>query len=229
MAVRATMTRYQAMDDPYKPLLTSIKFTVAEKAAIASALKTAKPWSWKPGGAEEDAIKSVKAKIRDLHMERHGDRCCYCRKNLHGGGHFVIDREHVLPKSLKAFKLLAYEVWNLGIACKRCNMQYKKNKVDFVVNQTDEAALQTSENYRLIHPNYDLYKDHIRFVEERDDDTTVLKFTTRGTPKGDYTFEYFNLKELEVEKADASQGRPELEDLGEGALEAKSIAASFGQ
>ena len=217
------------MTDPYKPLLTSIEITVAEKKAIAAALTTDKPWSWKPGDVQEDAIKSAKAKIRNLHMKRHGDRCCYCRNNLHGGGHFVIDREHILPKSLKAFKLLAYEVWNLSVACKRCNMQYKKNNVDFVVNQTNEAALQTSANYLLIHPNYDLYKDHIRFVEIRDDDTTVLKFTRQGTPKGEYTYQYFNLEELEVEKADAFQGRPEQDDLGEGALEARSIAANFDQ
>ncbi|PWQ87062.1 hypothetical protein DKY64_04395 [Stenotrophomonas maltophilia] len=217
------------MTDPYQPVLASIEFTVEEKAAIAAALATAKPWSWEPGGAQEVAIKSVKTKLRNIHMERHGDRCCYCRNNLHGGGHFVIDREHVLPKSSKKFKLLAYELWNLGIACKRCNMQYKKNKVDFVVNQMDAEALQTSENYLLIHPNYDLYKDHIRFVEVRDDDSTVLKFTKQGTPKGEYTFKYFNLAELEVGKADAYQGRPALEDLGEGALEAKLIAADFDQ
>lgn len=217
------------MTDPYKPLLTSIKFTIAEKKAIAAALKTVKPWDWRPGGAQEDAINAVKAKICNLHMARHGDRCCYCRKNLHGGGHFTIDREHVLPKSLKAFKLLAYEVWNLGVACKRCNMQYKKNKIDFVVDPANVAALQTSANYYLIHPNYDLYKDHISFVEVRNDDFTLLKFTRKGTPKGEYTFQYFNLEGLEVGKADASQGRPELEDLGEGALEAQSIAAEFDQ
>ncbi|MBS1053457.1 HNH endonuclease [Gluconobacter kondonii] len=217
------------MTDPYRPLLASINFTEAEKAAIAAALTTAKPWDWKPDGAQEVAIKSVKAKLRDLHMARHGDRCCYCRKNLHGGGHFVIDREHVLPKSLTAFKLFAYEVWNLGTACKRCNMQYKKDKVDFVVDQTNAAALQTSANYLLIHPNYDLYKEHIRFVEERDDDSTLLKFTKQGTPKGEYTYQYFNLEELEVNKADVSQGRLDPEDLGEGALEAKAIAAEFDQ
>ncbi|MGB3899754.1 MAG: hypothetical protein WA973_14515 [Mesorhizobium sp.] len=217
------------MTDPYQPALTSVAFTVAEKAAIVAAMKTPKPWDWKPGGAQGDAIVSVKRKILDLHMARHGGRCCYCRKNLHGGGHFVIDREHVLPKSRAAFKLLAYEIWNLGIACKRCNMQYKKNKVDFVVDQINAAALQTSANYRLIHPNYDLYKDHILISVKQDDDVTVVKYTKQGTAKGDYTFDYFKLGELEVGSFDVSQGRPELEDLGEGALEARSLAAEFDQ
>lgn len=216
------------MPDPYTPTLDSIVFTSAEKHAITAALQTAKPWDWKPGGSTGAALVSVKQKIRNLHMGRHGDRCCYCRKNLHGGGHFVIDREHVLPKSHAAFKLLAYEVWNLGIACKRCNMQYKKNKVDFVVDQAN-AALQTSVNYRFIHPNYDRYKDHISISATQDDDITVVKYTKLGTEKGDYTYEYFNLEELEVGSYDVAQGGVELDGLGEGALEARSLAADYQQ
>jgi hypothetical protein len=217
------------MPDPYAPALTSIVFTMDEQAAITAALQTDKPWDWAPGGAEGAAIASVKTKIRDLHMARHGDRCCYCRKNVHGGGHFVIDREHVLPKSRAAFKQLVYEIWNLGIACKRCNMQYKKDKVDFVVNQASAAALQTSANYRLIHPNYDLYKDHIRISAMQDDDITVVKYTTVGTAKGDYTYEYFNLKELEVGSYDEAQGAPQSDDLSKVALEARSLAAEHQQ
>lgn len=218
-----------AMPDPYQPALDSIVFTVDEQAAIAAALQTAKPWDWMPAGPQGGAISSVKQKIRDLHLARHGDRCCYCRKNLHGGGHFVIDREHVLPKSRAAFKLIVYEIWNLGIACKRCNMQYKKNKIDFVVDPANAAALQTSGNYRLIHPNYDLYKDHIRISSMQNDDVTIVKYTKQGTEKGDYTYDYFNLKELEVGSYDVAQGAPQLENLGEGALEARLLAIEHQQ
>jgi hypothetical protein len=217
------------MSDPYTPTLDSLAFTDAEKAAIAAALQTPNPWSWKPGGAEEAAIVSVKAKVRDLHMERHGDRCCYCRRNLHGGGHFVVDREHVLPKSHAAYRPLAFEIWNLGIACKRCNMQYKKDKIDFVVDPASPAALRTSANYRLIHPNYDLYKEHIGISMQQNDDITLVKYTKRGTDKGAYTYEYFNLKELEVGSFDAAQGAAPSEDFGEGALEARSLLAEHQQ
>lgn len=217
------------MPDPYVPVLESLVLTDAEKAAIVAALATAQPWDWAPGGDAGDAIMSVKQKVRDLQMARHGDRCCYCRKNLHGGGHFVIDREHVLPKSRAAFKQLAYEVWNLGIACKRCNMQYKGIKIDFVIDPADMAALQTSKNYRLIHPNYDCYKDHIRIVCYQDDDITVVKYTKLGSEKGDYTYDYFNLRELEVGSFDAAQGAPQFDDLSAGALAARALAAEYEQ
>lgn len=217
------------MVDPYTPLLDSIAFTEADQAAIEAALLTADPWGWKPGGAQSDAITSVKTKIRDLHMARHGDRCCYCRKNLHGGGHFIVDREHVLPKSRAAYKLLAYEIWNLGISCKRCNMQYKRSRIDFVVDKVTPATFRTSANYRLIHPNFDLYKQHIGISTQQDDDVTLVKYTTKGTEKGDYTYDYFNLKELEVGSCDAAQGALSFEGLGEGALEARFLVAVHQQ
>ncbi len=223
------MPETMTMADPYQPALQSIVFTDVEKEVIKAALATAKPWDWKPGGDLGEALKSVKKKIHDLHMARHGDRCCYCRKNMKGGGYFVIDREHVLPKSLAAYKLLAYELWNLGISCKRCNMQYKKNKVDFVINPDDAAACQTAVNYRLIHPNYDLYKDHIRVSATQNDDITVVKYTKTGTDKGEYTYDYFNLRELEVGSFDEAQGLSMPEELGEGALEARLLAANYQQ
>lgn len=229
MTKLAAVREPATMADPYTPLLESVAFTDAEKDAITAALATDKPWDWKPGGDVGEALKSVKKKIRDLHMSRHGDRCCYCRKNIKGGGHFVVDREHVLPKSLAAYKLLAYEIWNLGISCKRCNMQYKKNKDDFVVNPANAAALQTSVNYRLIHPNYDRYKDHIRVSAMQNDDVTVVKYTKTGTDKGEYTYEYFNLRELEVGRFDEAQGVSMPGGLGKGALEARSLAADFAQ
>lgn len=217
------------MTDPYTPTLDSIVFTAAEHAAIAAALLTSKPWDWQPGGAEGHALSSVKTKIRNLHMARHGNRCCYCRKNLHGGGHFIIDREHVLPKSRATFKLLAYEIWNLGIACKRCNMQYKKNKFDFLVDQADPKKFRSGTNYRFIHPNYDLYKDHIRISMIQNDDFTIVKYTKQGTEKGDYTYEYFNLKELEIGSCDLAQGAQQMDSLGQGALEARLLATEHNQ
>jgi hypothetical protein len=84
-----------AMPDPYTPTLEGFAFTDAEKIAIAAALTKSKPWDWKPDGELGQTLKSVKKKIHDLHMARHGHRCCYCRKTLKGGGHFDDDNQKV--------------------------------------------------------------------------------------------------------------------------------------
>lgn len=218
------------LPDPYMPRLDACVFTDDEKSAIAKALATDKPWDWKPGGEDENSLRSAKAKIRHLHLTRHGNKCCYCRFPLHGGGHFVVDPEHVLPKSKDAYRSLAYTVWNLGMSCKRCNMQYKNSKIDFVVDPTAAAAFQDSANYRLIHPNFDLYKDHISISLVITDDTALIKYTThQGSEKGSYTYDYFNLREREVGTFDAAQGRDVPDELGNGAREAHELAREYGQ
>ena len=152
------------MPDRYLPALDAFILDENEKNAIAEALATVDPWGWEPGGAKQQAIAAAKVKIRDYHMARHQSRCCYCRVNLHGAGHFMTDREHLLPKSVPEFRSLSYTMWNLGIACKRCNMEYKKSKTDFVVALGNAAALKDSDNYRFIHPNFDLYREHLSGV-----------------------------------------------------------------
>jgi hypothetical protein len=218
------------MADPYVPLLEEFEFTADEKHVIEAALATEKPWDWKPAGKLAKIFKAVKTKILNLHLERHGNRCCYCRVNLHGAGHFMIDREHVLPKSLAPYRSLAFTIWNLGIACKRCNMQYKVDKDDFVVVKDDAVALADGANYRLIHPNFDRYRDHLARSALEANDTVIVKYTkVSGSEKGAFTYDYFNLKGLEIGSFDQAQGAQIAEDPGEAGLMARSLAEEFGQ
>ena len=150
------------MADPYQPALESFALTENENSAIAGALETDDPWAWKSEDeATRAALKSAKSKILAFHLERHNGHCCYCRVNLAGAGPFMTDREHILPKGQNIFKPYSYTMWNLAAACKRCNMQFKGVRDDFVIDKEDPAALQVSENYKLIHPNFDLYEAHL--------------------------------------------------------------------
>lgn len=216
--------------DRYLPALDAFMLSADEQSAVTSALASADPWEWNPGGAQSTAIASVKTKIRDYHLARHGNKCCYCRVNLHGGGPFMTDREHVLPKSVADYRPLSYTMWNLGIACKRCNMEYKKNRTDFVVAVDDPSLLEDGANYRFIHPNFDFYREHLlRFALEVEE-TVIVKYTVvAGSAKGAYTYAYFNLRGLEVNSFDKAQGLDTLEAPGEAAQAVRSLAASFGQ
>ncbi|QNB17606.1 HNH endonuclease [Paraburkholderia tropica] len=218
------------MVDRYLPALDAFVLTADEHSAVTSALASPDPWEWNPGGAQSIAIASVKTKIRDYHLARHDNKCCYCRVNLHGGGHFMTDREHVLPKSVANYRPLSYTMWNLSIACKRCNMEYKKNRTDFVVALNDASLLQEGANYRFIHPNFDLYREHLsRFAQEVDETVIVKYAVVAGSAKGAYTYDYFNLRGLEVNSFDRAQGLDTREVPGEAAQAVRSLAASFGQ
>jgi len=216
--------------DRYLPALEAFTLTDGEQQIVVAALASPDPWGFAPDTAQSAVIASVKAKIRDYHLARHGSKCCYCRINLYGGGPFMTDREHVLPKSIADYKPLIYTIWNLGIACKRCNMEYKKNKVDFVVTADDPALLTNGDNYRLVHPNFDLYTEHLSRSAMEEDDAVLVKYTVIAeSPKGAYTYQYFNLRGLEIDSFDKAQGIETTGGLGEFALEARGLAEAFGQ
>ncbi|MBM1169923.1 HNH endonuclease [Microvirga arabica] len=213
------------MSDAYEPTLDSFVMSEEELEAITAAMTDEHPWDVK-----NELVKSVKNKIRAHHLERHGDTCCYCRTNLHGGGHFMIDREHVLPKG--KYKRFAYEIWNLSVSCKRCNMQFKIEDDEFVVDKQDGAEFQDSSNYRIVHPNYDEWEQHLdRVSQQSNRKLLVIYAIVNQSEKGRYTYDYFGLKELEVNSFDEGQGieRTAQGNRSDAALEALAIARAHGQ
>lgn len=200
------------MADPYNPALADFSFSAAEAAAIALAMATAKPWDWKPTDkAVEAAIKSAKTKIVKYHLARHKDNCCYCRTNLHGAGAFCTDREHVLPKSKGPYKPFVFTMWNLAASCKRCNLELKKTKDDFVIDKASSAVFPNSANYLLIHPNFDRWQDHLGRTSEQSDDQNMVRYVIKSPDKGQYTYDYFRLDRLELNTFDSGQGAEVVE------------------
>jgi 5-methylcytosine-specific restriction endonuclease McrA len=215
------------MSDAYEPKLAELVFSQDEADAITAALKTATPWDVK-----NDFIKSAKGKIRDHHLVRHGNTCCYCRTILHGGGHFMIDREHILPKGTLTYRSFCYESWNLSVSCKRCNMQFKGEDIDFVVDKLNPANFQKKENYSFVHPNFDEWEQHLSRVAEQVNRNILVKYTiVNDSEKGKYTYKYFDLKALEVNSFDKAQGivKNNDEEITESMAEARTIAISYGQ
>jgi hypothetical protein len=196
-----------AMTDPYTPPLAGFAFDADEVAVINLALASDKPWDYVPSSEPEMAqLKSAKKKMLDLHLQRHGWTCCYCRTNLKGAGPFMTDREHVLPKGKAAYMALSYTLWNLAAACKRCNLQFKRSGDRFLSTWTDPAALQESKTYRFVHPNFDMWEEHLTRLAVQVNSKNIVTIICKGSAKAIYAYEFFNLKELETDSFDAAQG-----------------------
>lgn len=192
------------MNDAYAPPLCDFAFSVEEQAAIAAAMLGDKPWDTVSAG-HKDALKSAKHRIQAYHLKRHKQQCCYCRAILQGGGYFMIDREHILPKS--KYKAFTFEPWNLSVSCKRCNMQFKKDCIAFVIDAQAAGPGDTGANYQLVHPNFDRWEDHLLKATAQAGGDVLVKFSIRsGSPKGTYHYDYFALKELEIDTFDRAQG-----------------------
>lgn len=152
--------------------------------------------------------KKVKNYFRTINNE-----CCYCRKNFTGEFNMVIDIEHILPKS--RFEELMFTLFNLNIACKRCNMSIKNEKIDFLVDPAlTRANPQDPSLYKFIHPNFDVYDQHLNYFSTIDNQKKVIKFlVVRKSNKGKFTYDYFRLNELEIDTLNQAQGVKKKEEL----------------
>lgn len=215
------------MTDAYTPALSTFVFTQEEVDAITAAMATSSPWA-----VDNTHIKSAKDKLRDFHLQRHGSTCCYCRLNLHGGGYFMIDREHVLPKGTPRYKLFCFEAWNLSASCKRCNMQFKGEDDDFFIDDSATADFHDASNYLIIHPNYDEWEQHLLRELQQVNRQVLVKYTVMNdSAKGRYTYDYFELRALEVNAFDQAQGLEQrlAPNAGEAAIETRALAKAYSQ
>lgn len=196
------------IDDPLEPKLSTFVYSAEELQAIKLALTLKNPWDETQEELKtvERVLTELKKRIRDFHLLRQKEQCCYCRLNLAGGGSFQVDREHIIPKS--KFPALTYEISNLSVACKRCNMEYKKNGVTFLLSPTDiEGRHVDKTQYRFIHPNFEVYSTFIRRRQEQDGDHVFVMFSfDQSCKKSKFTYDYFNLKGLELNSFDSAQG-----------------------
>ena len=195
-------------NDPLEPKLTTFKLSKKEEEAIEFALSKENPWAHddKQLSSVKDTIKDIKNRIRDFHMQRQSNQCCYCRTILHGTGSFMIDREHILPKS--RYSKLTYNISNLSVACKRCNMEIKKDELGFIRSIQDiEANFDDESQYLFIHPNHEKYSNFIIRRQEQVGDHCAIKYIyDEGCEKSKFTYNYFKLEGLEIDSINETQG-----------------------
>lgn len=118
----------------------------------------------------------------------------------------MIDREHILPKS--KYKKLTYNISNLSVACKRCNMEIKKDELGFIRSiQNIEANFDDESQYLFIHPNHEKYSNFIIRKQEQVGDYCAIKYIFDGNcEKSKFTYNYFKLGDLEIDSINETQG-----------------------
>lgn len=175
----------------------AFEFTDDDLKAIALAQKEAKPWDSKH-------VVGLRSRLKKHNEELQSHMCCYCRCEQTGEFEFCIDGEHVLPKG--KFPKYEFDIMNLSASCKRCNMNIKRERTDFIVDtESVDSKYKESSLYKLIHPNLDTYSAHLGKLSQSVDERRIIKYVIRDEEKGGYTYEFFRLKELEINSYDAGQ------------------------
>jgi hypothetical protein len=174
-------------------------FTDAERVIIQQAIAD--------GGDiwNNDKVADIKVKIKKHYRDLYEiEACCYCRRDFRDEHNIVIDIEHVLPKS--RYAEFIFEMDNLNISCKRCNMKIKGEKHDFVEDVTTiRNDFKISKQYKFIHPNFDIYHENLDHLNITINNSKLVKFNKKSK-KGDYTYNYFQLDKIEINTFNAAQG-----------------------
>ena len=164
---------------------------------------------------ENKLVSPFKKKVKAYYLELEKEQCCYCKKNFTGEFKMVIDIEHILPKGKQEFKNLMFTLSNLNVACKRCNMTIKGTRVEFVTD-VDKVASdhENSKYYKFIHPNVDNYFEHLKYHSVIENNHKVIKYQiVSNSLKGQYTYDFFRLNELEIDSFSLAQGTKEKVEL----------------
>jgi hypothetical protein len=155
---------------------------------------------------DNPSLATIKRKIKDYYRAKNNEQCCYCRRDFENEFNMVIDIEHILPKSIVEFSNYMFEIENLNISCKRCNMNIKKDRIDFIVDMaTINPDYKVSQKYLFIHPNFDDYFDNIDYDMIIKNNKKLIKYTSK-TEKGKYTYSYFYLDKIEIDTLNSAQG-----------------------
>lgn len=160
-----------------------------------------------------DFLSDIKEKIKNHLLKKQLENCCYCQKNLSGEFSMVIDIEHILPKS--KYPKFMFDLRNLAISCKRCNMKIKRNDIAFLndVFFQSENYFDT-KGYDIVHPNLDVYDNHLKLYGFQCGSVKLIKYIiVDNSRKGDFTYGYFKLKELEVNTFNNAQGLSNESDI----------------
>ncbi len=193
-------------------MLSSNIFTSEEVRVLKICLKHRDPWDVKfrknaklEGKSMNNILDSAKRKIKDFHLDQTGYRCCYCAVDFRDRD-IETDREHIVPKG--KFKELSYTIFNISVACKRCNMKIKGEDTSHILNINKiKSNLYKIDSYLMPHPNLCKYENHLtRFHLDIPSGAITIYKVVNGSKKGNFLYNYFELKELEQRSISKAQG-----------------------
>ncbi|MER5107150.1 HNH endonuclease [Providencia stuartii] len=157
----------------------------------------------------DDSLDLLKRKIKDHLRQHQNECCCYCSRNTDDEFSMVLDIEHIIPKSKIVSEM--FELRNLAVSCKRCNMRIKREDISFIDENfilfKSNRDYYKSNKYKFIHPNLDSWDEHLDyFVVQKNRKKMVYYQVVDDSPKGEYTKDYFELEKIQVNTFDEAQG-----------------------
>lgn len=141
-------------------------------------------------GSDAEEMKSLRAKIKKHLLQKQDYTCCYCLQRRYDAHGATWDIDHVAPKSRNPHFL--FEINNLALSCKECNISKSENET---LKHNRKTYPSNGAPFKIIHPHYDDYKEHIEIVKLG---ATVL-YRAKNKGKGRVTYSMCNLIRFDYE------------------------------
>jgi hypothetical protein len=106
----------------------------------------------------EKAVDSVRAEIKDHYIAEQQYVCVYCRRQIVTANKALWDAEHVISRD-KVPRFM-FTSQNLAVSCRDCNIAKGQKEVR---NTSRKKFPNESRHYRIVHPHFDKYSEHIRW------------------------------------------------------------------
>jgi uncharacterized protein (TIGR02646 family) len=136
---------------------------------------------------DENHFGSIKDNIKNHLKNEQNLICIYCQLKI-PVAHSAAEIEHIAPKG-KHPKFM-FESKNLALSCRLCNT--KKSTNETLVNPTANSYPSDGTAFTIVHPHFDEYYNHIRFVDG------IVEPTPNDNGKGYNTIKMCNLDRIEL-------------------------------
>lgn len=139
---------------------------------------------------KEDAVLgSLKKKVRTYYLVKQSYYCCYCKmlkQESHGA---TWDVEHIFPRKL--YPQFTFTPENFAISCKECNQPKSDQEIRINTNTNLEKYPNSGNNIKILHPNLDIYEDHMKVT--RSPDGAIFHTPINNSKKARATYTMCNL------------------------------------
>lgn len=132
------------------------------KCKIKNPAFTFRDWS-------ADDLLALRCHIRDHYRSEQRGSCAYCKRDLSLQAADNCHVEHIAPKS--KYQCFIFEPRNLCVICADCNKIKREQEVlqvepDPIVNGDTRRQYPRSSNaFKIVHPHFDVYEDHIEVFD----------------------------------------------------------------
>jgi len=139
-------------------MMTPVQYNIANKAIVDAFERL--PENQQSGTYwNDDAINSVRAEIKDHYIAEQKYQCVYCQRQIASANKALWDAEHIICRE-KAPRFM-FTPKNLAVSCRDCNIAKGQKEVR---TTTRKKFPDKSEHYIIIHPHFDIYNKHIRWI-----------------------------------------------------------------